>query len=74
MFATFSVGIAASRFKYVLIFTKNISQNLLRAGTLVHMLVINACSDIHKEERKCTQHVPATRLTKLLTSFRTMAK
>jgi len=39
IFATFSVGIAASRFRYVLIFTKKISQNLLLAGALVHMLV-----------------------------------
>jgi hypothetical protein len=40
MCATFSVGIAALRFKCVLIFTKNICQNLLRAGVLAHMLVI----------------------------------
>jgi hypothetical protein len=39
IFATFGVGIAASRFKCVLIFTKKISQNLLRAGALVDMLV-----------------------------------
>ena len=72
MFATFSVRIASSRFKYVLIFTKNICQNLLRAGALVHMLVImRAVTD---EERKCTQHVSTTRLAKLLTSFHTMTK
>jgi hypothetical protein len=51
MFATFSVGIAASRFKYVLIFSKNICQNVLRAGALVHMLVImRAMTQIKKKE------------------------
>jgi hypothetical protein len=39
MFATFSMDIAVSRFKYMLIYTKNICQNLLCAGTLVNMLV-----------------------------------